>query len=71
MMAVGNARAATRSPCAAIDAALSTGLAFNAAAAPVEFSEGFLIGGESIDMGRYANGNPIRCRLATTQWMCM
>ncbi len=28
-------------------------------AAPLEFSEGFLIGGKAIDMQRYAHGNPM------------
>ncbi|MGS1318008.1 fimbria/pilus outer membrane usher protein [Stenotrophomonas geniculata] len=59
MMAVNRTRAATRSLCAAIGGVLSAGFALDATAAPVEFSEGFLIGGEAIDMARYANGNPL------------
>lgn len=59
MNTVDRTCATARSLCAAIGAVLSTGLAFDAAAAPVEFSEGFLIGGEAIDMARYANGNPL------------
>lgn len=34
-------------------------LASPAPAGPAQFSEGFLIGGEAIDMARYANGNPL------------
>ena len=46
-------------PCA-IAGVLSISLPLAAAAAPaIEFSEGFLIGGQSIDMRRYAQGNPI------------
>lgn len=30
-----------------------------APALPIEFSEGFLLGGEAIDMSRYAHGNPL------------
>lgn len=50
---------AVRSLPAAVSAVLSAGVAVDAVAAPVEFSEGFLIGGEAIDMTRYANGNPL------------
>lgn len=46
-------------PCA-IAGVLSISLPLAVAAAPaIEFSEGFLIGGQSIDMRRYAQGNPV------------
>ena len=50
---------ALRTLAAAVAGVLSAGTAVVAAAAPMEFSEGFLVGGESIDMTRYANGNPL------------
>lgn len=48
-----------RALCAAVAIVLcSTGIA-SAAADDVEFSDGFLIGGQAIDMQRYAQGNPL------------
>ncbi len=53
---------ARHSPRCSLPAALALALAVPAAAASpagLEFSDGFLLGGESIDMSRYANGNPV------------
>lgn len=45
-----------------LPAAVALSLASPALAAPaatLEFSDGFLLGGQAIDMARYANGNPV------------
>lgn len=48
----------------AIAAALSLSVPGAAVAAPaIEFSEGFLVGGQAIDMRRYAQGNPVEAGL--------